>query len=89
MKFSGAPVLWKSNLQREIALSTMEAEYVALSTTLRDFIPKMELIMELCKSLGLDYDKVAKIKSTVWEDNAGCQNLANLEILLMTPRSRH
>ncbi|KAL7480099.1 hypothetical protein ACHAW6_005808 [Cyclotella cf. meneghiniana] len=32
-------ILWKSKLQREIALSTMEAEYVALSTSCKDLFP--------------------------------------------------
>ncbi len=30
------PILWKSKMQTEIALSTMEAEYVALSASCRD-----------------------------------------------------
>jgi hypothetical protein len=31
--------MWKSILQTEIALSTMEAEYVALSTAMKDILP--------------------------------------------------
>eukprot|EP00804_Cyclotella_cryptica_P019462 CCRYP_006640-RC/>CCRYP_006640-RC protein AED:0.46 eAED:0.41 QI:0/-1/0/1/-1/0/1/0/84 len=34
----GCPVLWRSRLQTEIALSTMEAEYVALSTMCKDLL---------------------------------------------------
>ena len=66
----------------------MEVENVALSTTLRDFIRMRVLILELCELLGLDYHKVALIKSTIWEDNPGCQKLANLEMPQMTPRSK-
>jgi hypothetical protein len=33
------PVLWRSKLQTEIAFSTMEAEYVSLSTACKDFFP--------------------------------------------------
>ena len=29
--FTGCPLLWSSELQTQIALSTMEAEYIALS----------------------------------------------------------
>ena len=45
---SNCPVLWKSKLQTEIALSTMEAEYVALSTLCRDLFPLIELTNKLC-----------------------------------------
>ena len=62
---------------------------MALSTALKDFIPMRELILKLCNSLGLDHQKVATIKSSVWEDNAGCQKLANLEMPRMAPRSKH
>ena len=78
LKFAGAPVLWKSKLQTENVLSTMEAEYVALSTALRDFIPMKELIVELSNAVGLEPSRIASIKSTVWEDNEGCRKLANL-----------
>ena len=30
-----------------------------------------------------------KIHSTIWEDNAGCIILANMELPQMTPRSKH
>ena len=36
---SGCPLLWVSKLQTTIALSTMEAEYTALSSSCRDLIP--------------------------------------------------
>ena len=67
----------------------MEAEYVALSTALRDFIPMKELIIELSDAVGLKSEHLAAIKSTVWEDNDGCRKLANLEMPRMTPRSKH
>lgn len=40
----GCPILWKSKLQTEIALSTMEAEYVALSTAMKDLLPIIALM---------------------------------------------
>ena len=42
----------------------MEAEYVALSTPLRDFIPMKELIAKLLNAVGLKPSKIASIKST-------------------------
>ena len=33
------PVHWVSKLQSEVAISTLEAEYIALSTAMRDLIP--------------------------------------------------
>ena len=33
------PVHWVSKVQTEIAVSTMEAEYIALTTAMQDLIP--------------------------------------------------
>ena len=45
--YRGSPLLWVSKLQSLIALSTMEAEYVALSQSMRDLIPIRELLKEM------------------------------------------
>ena len=83
------PIMWKSKLQTEISLSTMEAEYVALSMAMKEILPLQELIIEVCKNVGLTRKELTSIHSTVWEDNAGCVMLANLELPCLTPRSKH
>jgi hypothetical protein len=45
--YRGAPLLWVSKLQTQIALSTMEAEYIALSQSMRDLIPIREILKEI------------------------------------------
>ena len=45
--YAGCPIGWCSKLQTEIALSTDEAEYIALSQALREVIPLMTLLEEL------------------------------------------
>jgi hypothetical protein len=50
--YAGAPVVWASKLQTEIALSSTESEYVALSQSLREVLPLMRLVKEL-KEAGL------------------------------------
>jgi hypothetical protein len=44
--FAGCPLIWSSKLQTTVALSTTEAEYIALSTALRDVIYVMQLLNE-------------------------------------------
>ena len=39
MTLGGSPILWNSKLQTEIALSTTEAEYIALSQAMREYPP--------------------------------------------------
>ena len=39
IKFGNVPILWVSKLQTQIALSTMEAEYIALYQSMRALIP--------------------------------------------------
>eukprot|EP00957_Ditylum_brightwellii_P063137 4792129-Ditylum_brightwellii.AAC.1 len=43
--YDKCPVFWSSKLQTEIALSAAEAEYIALSTAVREVIP-FALVME-------------------------------------------
>jgi hypothetical protein len=85
----GCPVIWTSKLQVETALSTMQAEYVALSTAMRDLLPFRSLAIEICTSIGLEPEKLSTIKSTIWEDNVGALTLANLELPRITPKSKH
>eukprot|EP00957_Ditylum_brightwellii_P176467 13438623-Ditylum_brightwellii.AAC.1 len=47
--YAGCPVLWQSKLQTKIALSTAEAEYIALSSAMREVVPFMNLLEELSK----------------------------------------
>jgi hypothetical protein len=49
VNFLGCPIMWKSQLQTEIALSSCESEYIALSQALRRVIPAMHLIREMKK----------------------------------------
>lgn len=85
----GCPVVWKSKLQTEIALSTMEAEYVALSTACKDLIPLIALVKELRLAVGLPPSVSTNLHCKVHEDNVGALTLANLEPQRMTPRSKH
>jgi hypothetical protein len=86
---SNCPVIWTSKLQTEIALSTMEAEYNALSFAMRSVLPFQTLVHSVTKGIGLDSDNVASFRTTVWEDNAGALQLANMEPGRVTPRSKH
>ena len=84
------PVLWVSKMQTETALSTMMAEYIALSTGMRDLIVLKRLAEEVSAHMGLADDKVAtiKAKTVVHEDNNGALTLANLEPGRSTPTSK-
>jgi hypothetical protein len=84
LTLGGCPVSWCSKLQTEVALSTMEAEYIALSHSMRDLLPMQRLLAEVNDALGLSS---ASSPSTVYEDNTGALTLANLPRL--TPRSKH
>ena len=88
IRINGCPVIWSSKLQDSIALSTMMAEYYALSTALKEVIPLRELIKVISKHADLADPELATFKTTVWEDNIGAQTLATLEPGHQTPRSK-
>jgi hypothetical protein len=88
MTLGGTPLLWSSKLQTEIALSTCEAEYIALSTVMRELLPLRLLVKEVVESLQIERSELVKV-STVWEDNNACISVATLPYPNMTPRSKH
>ena len=76
--YANCPIIWSSKLQTTMALSTTEAEYVALSTSMQDVIYFMNLIDEM-KTFGIHLPQVPKPNTTcrVFEDNVGALELAN------------
>ena len=86
---SDCPVLWVSKLQSAIALSTMEAEYIALSQACKDLFPIMDLLSELSDMLTLPADPSPHLHIHIHEDNVGALTLGKLEPRRMTPRSKH
>ena len=82
------PVTWHSKLQTEIATSTMHAEYIALSTGMRELLPAKNLLKELCCILDLEYNNDTRV-TKVYEDNEGALKLANSPLAKVTPQSKH
>lgn len=81
------PVHWVSKLQTLTTLSTMEAEYVSLSTAMRELIPMRTIVSEIRETLKLDQKFKVRAHSKVFEDNNGALALAKSP--RMTPRSKH
>ena len=84
---ANCPLLWVSKLQSEIALSTCESEFVALSQAFRSLVPTKRLLEETLKGMNLNVHVHYKAKSTVFEDNAAALRLATTK--KFTPRTRH
>lgn len=88
ISISNCPVIWASKLQTSIALSTMEAEYNALSTAMRELLPFRNVVTTIARATGIE-EVVSTFKTTVHEDNAGCLTLANMEPGRITARTKH
>ena len=85
--FSGCPIIWASKLQSQVAMSTTEAEYIALSMSLRDVLPIMFLLKEM-RERGFQVICTApQVYCKVFEDNSGALELARLPKL--RPRTKH
>ena len=65
-------------MQTEVALSTTEAEYIALSQSARDLIPMRALLHKLSLATKLIVGSTIA-HSTIFEDNKGCVELATCE----------
>jgi len=85
--YAGCPLTWASRMQTETALSTTEAEYMALSENTRTLLPLMDLLEE-GKAFGVPiYSTTPIVRCKIFEDNAGALELANVP--KMRPRTRH
>ncbi len=85
--YAGCPISWTSKLQSQVALSTTKAKYIALSQSLCDNIPVMNLLQEMREQ---DYQVICTephVYCKVFEDNSGAQELARLPKLC--PRTKH
>ncbi len=74
--YKGCPLIWKSQLQTEIVLSSTESEYNGLSYALRKVIPIMELLKEM-KGFGFPLRRTKpKVHCKVFEGNSGALEMA-------------
>jgi hypothetical protein len=85
--YAGCPVSWASKLQSQIALSTTEAEYIAMSQALCDVIPVMNLLQEMREQNFKVVCIEPYVYCKVFEDNAGALELVRLPKLC--PRTKH
>ena len=85
---AACPVLWVSKLQTETALSTMEAEIVALSHSCKELFPVMDMVESLGPALGIPAGPTT-MKVSIHEDNAGALILAQKLPPEYTPHSKH
>ena len=59
--YAGCPLVWKSQLQTEVALSSTELEYTGISYALREAIPIMNLLKEMKMKKILVGDSKAEV----------------------------
>jgi hypothetical protein len=86
--FADCPVFWQSKLQTETALSTMEAEIIALSACCRELFPIMDMVSSVTKSVKLPIGKTT-MNVSIHEDNSGALVLTKTLPPQFTPRSKY
>ncbi len=85
--YAGCPVIWAFKLQTQVTLSTTEAEYIAMSQSLRDVLPIMFLVQEICEMGFQVICTKPYVYCKVFEDNSGALELARLSKLC--PFTKH
>ena len=88
MLLNNCPLIWSSSLMDGIAMSTMMAEYYALSIAMREVVPLRELIQQVVPHCGFSKHLTTTFLTTVWDDSTGAITLASLEPGQNTPRSK-
>ena len=98
--FMECPLTWVSKLQTQIALSTMEAEYIVLSQSMRELIAIRKILREIQTFVISGKNKPIKFlahtksfildkihQSIVHEDNESCLKFVTMP--KMFPRTKH
>lgn len=81
------PIVWGSKLQMEVALSTMEVKYIALSTAARRIIPILSLAQEVARYGVINNVEEPTIQCKIYKDIEGAVEMANMP--MMHPRKKH
>jgi histone deacetylase 1/2 len=87
LTLSDVPLVWKSQLHSEITLSTTEAEYSTLSTSLRTLLPLRDLLIEVTQAIGVESTLRASIHCRAFQDNRAAHQLATEQRL--TSRTKY
>jgi hypothetical protein len=87
IKLRGCPLLWKSQLQKEISLSTCMSEYQSLSQAIKVLLPIRRMLIEVATVLELPSPVIATIHAEVFEDNNAALLLATNQHL--TSRTKY
>lgn len=77
--YSGGPISWKSKKQQVVALSTTEAECMALTESIKESLWLLQIFQ--------DINVIVKLPITIHEDNLLCQKL--LENPIFHNRTKH
>ena len=86
---SDCPMVWVSKLQTKTALSTMEAEIIALVHCCRELFPVCDVVKEVGSVVVLETKDLTSMYVSVHEDNAGALVLAETIPPEFTPRSKY
>jgi hypothetical protein len=86
---AGNPLIWKSKLQTEVSLSTLESEYSEISQAMRQLLSIRLLIIKLLSVLDPQESLGSSIGCTVFEDNNGVLALATNHQLTARRRYFH
>ena len=73
-------------MQREVAFSTTEAEYISLSQSMRDLIPLRQIMLDVASVFGMECNSYNSY-TTTFEDNKGSIELAKEP--KYRPRTKH
>ncbi len=87
--FADVPILWKSQLQMETALSTIAAEIIALLACCRDLFPIINMVESVTRQVNLPIRETTTMKLSVYEDNSGALVLAKTLPPQLTPQSKY
>lgn len=87
ISYTGYPIVWKSQLQTEITLSSTESEYTCMSHSFRDAILIVELFNEMKTYKFPISGTPPRVKCRVFEDNIVVIEIANTR--KYGPRAKH
>lgn len=87
MTVGGCPIHWVSKLQTEQALSTLEAEYIALAQGMQKFVHMRRFYDEMLVKFNIKDSSDSVIPSKIFEDNNGCIQM--IQDPKMSLRTKH